>query len=111
MVLNGAGGADTDDVLHAEEVEQLVGVDADGGHAHAGGHDGDLDALIVAGVALNAADIVHKNGVFQEIFSDELGPQGVAGHQHGLAEADLIEHIDMGSNSKVGHNISSLIVL
>ena len=63
-----------------------MGIDADGGHAHTGGHDGHPGALIGAGVALDAPDIVHQLGVFQERLGDELGPQGIAGHQNGFCE-------------------------
>ena len=80
------GGAHADDVLHAVLGVQLMGVDADGGHSHAGGHHGDGHALIGAGVALDAPDVVHQHGVFQEGFGDELGAQGVAGHQNGFGE-------------------------
>ena len=104
VILDGAGGANTDDVLHTEEVEQLVAIDADGGHTHAGSHDGHLHALIVAGVTLHATNIVHQHGVLQEIFSDEFSTQRIAGHQHGLTKADFIQNIDMGSHCKIGHN-------
>ena len=59
IVLNGPGGAHPDNILHTVAVIQLVGVDADGGHTHTGGHDGDLDALVGAGIALNAPDVVN----------------------------------------------------
>ena len=72
VLLNGTGGANPDDILHAVAGEQLVGVDADGGHAHAGGHDGDLHAFVGAGVALDAPDIVHQHGVFQKVLRNEL---------------------------------------
>ena len=101
VLLNGACGADTDDVLHTEEVKQLVGIDADGGHTHAGGHDGDFDTLVVAGVAVDTTDIVYKNRVFKEVFCNKPGAQGIAGHQNGLAEADFILNIDMGRSRKV----------
>ena len=86
ILLNGAGGTYPDDVVHAVAGEQFMGVDADGGHSHAGGHDGDLHTLIGAGIALNAPDVVHQHRVFQKVFRNELGAQGIAGHQHGLAK-------------------------
>ena len=104
MILNGSGRPDPDDVLHAEEVEQLVGIDADGRHAHAGGHDGHLHAFVPAGIAVNAPDVIDQDGIFQKMLRDELGAQGIAGHQHGLAEANLIGHVDMGGSGEVGHN-------
>ena len=111
MILDGTGGAHTDDVLDTKEVEQLMGIDADGGHAHAGGHDGDLHTLIVAGVALNTTDVVHQNGVLQEILCNKLGTQRIAGHQNSLAEADLIEDVDMRGRGEVRHNNSPLSFL
>ena len=104
VILNGTGGTHADDLLYAEEVEQLVGVDADGGHSHAGSHDGNLDALVVAGVTVDTTNIVYQNGIFKESLCNKFGAQGIAGHQNGLAEADLILNIDMGSNREVGHN-------
>ena len=86
VVLDGAGRAYTDDVLHAIAIVQLVGVDADGRHAHTGGHNADLHALVSTGVAVDATDIVHQNGVFQEVFSNEFAAQRIAGHQHSLTE-------------------------
>ena len=35
---------------------------------------------------LHAPDVVDQNGVFQKIFRNEFGAQGIAGHQHGFAE-------------------------
>ena len=103
MILNGTGRANADNVLHAEEVEQFMGVDTDGRHAHAGSHDGDLHALVVTCVAVDATDIIHQNRIFQEILSDKFGPQGIAGHQNSLAEADFVLNVDVGSDCKVGH--------
>ena len=83
---DGSGGADADDVVHAVLGEQLIGVDADGGHPHAGGHNGDGYILVGAGIAVDAPDVVDQPGVVQEGVGDELGPQGVAGHEDGLGE-------------------------
>ena len=77
-----AGGAHADDVLHVVLRVQLPGVDADGRDAHAAGLDGDARALPGAGVALDAADVVDKDGAFKEVFRDVPGAQRVAGHQH-----------------------------
>ena len=49
-----AAGADPDQRLHAVLVDQLVGVDGGGRHAHAGALDGDLDAVPAAGEAEHA---------------------------------------------------------
>jgi hypothetical protein len=56
---------------------------------------------------VDTTDVVHKDGILEEILGDKLGAQGVAGHQNGLAEADLILDIDMGSSGEVGHDIFS----
>ncbi|CAN4018018.1 Ribosome-associated protein L7Ae-like, partial [Dysosmobacter welbionis] len=77
------------DVVHIIEVEQLMGVNADGGHPHAGGHDGHRRALIGAGVALDAPDVVHQLRVLQKGLRDEFGPQRIAGHQNGLGKGPL----------------------
>ena len=57
-----------------------VGVDADGGHTHTGGHNGNLNALVVAGVAVDTTDIVYKNRILQKILSNKLGTQGITRH-------------------------------
>lgn len=51
-----AGGSDTDDGVYVIFLEQLVGVDAQRWHAHAAGHNGNSLSLVVAGVAVVAAD-------------------------------------------------------
>ena len=82
LFADGPGGAHPQDVLHAEEVEQLIAVNADGGHAHAAGHDAHRHALVGAGIALDAADVVDQPPVLQIGLRDELAAQGIAGHQH-----------------------------
>ena len=86
LVAQRTGGADTDDVVHIVEVEQLPAVDADRRDAHAGGHDRDRHALPGAGVALDTADVVDKLGVGEEGLGDKLRAQRIAGHQHGLGD-------------------------
>ena len=83
VFLDGAGGADAHDVLHAVEVEKLIGVDTHGGASHAAALDGDRDAVVLAGIAQHTADTVDLHGVGEEVFGDELGPEGIAGHEHG----------------------------
>ncbi len=85
----GPGGAHPDDVLHAVEVEELVGVNADAGDAHAGGHGGNLHAVVGPRPALDAPDVVHQPGVFQKGPGNELCPEGVAGHEDGLGKRAL----------------------
>ena len=74
------GGADADDIFHAEETIQLIGINADGGHAHAARHHADGHAVIGAGVALHTAHVVDKVRVFQKVFRNEFGAQRVARH-------------------------------
>lgn len=60
-------------MLDAEGVDEFVGVEAGGGDAHAGAHDGDTLALEVAGVAEHIADGVELDDVFQVGVGNELG--------------------------------------
>ena len=105
LVAQRAGGADADDVVHIIEVEKLPAVYADGRHTHAGGHNGDGDAFPGAGVALNAADIVHQNRVGEKILRNEFGTERIAGHEHGLCDI-LFPCGNVGSGN--GHSISLL---
>ena len=95
-------GADADDALHTEEIVQLVGINADGGHTHAAGHDRDGSALVGARVALNAADVVDQAGIGQKIFGDKLRPQGITGHEDGFGKVGGCG-LDMGGRVVVGH--------
>ena len=85
-----ARGADADDVLHAVVGVELVGVDGDGRDAHAARHHAHAHALVGAGVALHAADVVDKLRIFQKGLRDELRAEGVAGHEHGLGEIAVL---------------------
>ena len=78
--------APAQDVLHAVLAVELVGVDAHGGHSHAGGHDGDGGVPVGAGVALDAPDVVDQLGIVQEGVGDEFCPQGIAGHEDCFGE-------------------------
>ena len=93
-----SGRAYPDDVFHIVLGVKLIGVDADGGHTHAGGHDAHRGAFIEAGIALNAPDVVHQLQFRQEILRDELGPQRVAGHQYGFGEIALVCFVMRGSH-------------
>ena len=104
MILDRAGRAHTDDVFHTEEIKQLMGIDADGRHTHAGSHNGHLNTLVIAGVAVDTTNVVHQHGIFQKVFSNKLRTQGITGHQHSFAKADLILHIDMRGRRKVSHS-------
>ena len=82
----GAGRANADDVLYPILAVQLIGVDADGRHAHAAAHHADRVALVGTGITQHAAHIGNKARVFQKGFGNKLGAQGVAGHQHGFGK-------------------------
>ena len=69
--MHAARRTDADDGLHAEEVVELIGIDAHARHAHAAGHYGDALALIQPRIALNAADVVH------ELIIGEIGLRNV----------------------------------
>ena len=86
VLLHRAGRADAHDIFHAEDRIQLPGINADGRHAHAGGHDGNFHAMIRAGIAVDAADVIDEDGIFQKVFRNELRPQRVAGHENGSAK-------------------------
>ena len=70
----------------SSDLEELIRVDADGGHSHAGSHNGDGYVPVSPGVALDATDIVDQLRGSQEGFRDELRAEGVAGHEDSLRE-------------------------
>ena len=86
ILLDHAGRTDADDVFHAIEMEQLVGIDANGGNAHAGRHDRHRLVLIQTGIALNAANVIDQLGLGQKGVGDELRAQRIARHQHGFGK-------------------------
>ena len=102
-----AGGTDADDPLHAEDVEQLVGIDADGRHAHAAGHDGYALALKIARIALHAAHVVHQLPIGQVRFGNEFGAQRIARHEHGAGKI-LRRAGNVGGQIGGGHENPSL---
>ena len=86
VLIDRARRADADDVFHAVEVVKLIAVDADGGHTHAGSHDGNALPFVGSRIALNAAHVVDQHRVGQIGFRDEFRAERVAGHQHGRRE-------------------------
>ena len=76
----GAGGANADDGLDIVEVEKLIGVDGDGGNAHAMSHHAHGFAFVGARVAQHAADFIELYRVFQVALRHELDAQRVSGH-------------------------------
>ena len=109
LLINHAGRTDADDVFHAVEIVQLIGVNADGGHAHAAGHDRNALALVKTRVALHAADVVDEFGVGEISVRDEFGAERVAGHQHGAGKISGCRR-DVRSGD-IRHNKTSCVVM
>jgi len=78
--------ADANDVFHAVEAEQLVGVDADGGHSHTAAHHADGTAFVGAGKAQHPAHAGHLPDILQKGVGNKLGTQGVTRHKDCLGE-------------------------
>ena len=63
VFLHSADGTDADELLYAVVVDELPGVDADGGNTHAGAHDRNGVAFIGAGKPQHIAHAVELDGV------------------------------------------------
>ena len=81
-----ASRTDADDIFHAVEVEQLVGVDADGGHTHTAAHHADGAAFVGAGKAQHPAHASHLPDILQKGVGNKFGTQGVTRHKDCLGE-------------------------
>ena len=103
IVADAPGGADADDGLNAEEAEKLLGVQGEGGDAHAGAHDGNLLAFEGAGIAQHIPNVVEEDGVFQIVLRDELGAQRVAGHQDHLGHMGAGLEFNTGGRGRSHH--------
>ena len=84
--VDGAAAADADDVFDVVFGEEFVGVDGDGGDAHAAAHHGDGEVFLAAGEAEHVADGVDLAEIFEEVFGDVFGAERVAGHEDGGGE-------------------------
>ena len=73
-------------IFDVVEIEQLVRIDSYGRLSHARSHNGHSFIFIIAGVALNTAQIVDEHGLIQKIFGNEFCAQRITGHQYGLRE-------------------------
>ncbi len=105
-----AGRADADYGFHAEEVEQLIAVYADGGHSHAACHNGNRHAVKSSRVSVYAADIVYKFRIFKIVFRNKLCPKRIAGHKHGFCK--ILRHcVNMWGRVWFVHIFSSLFFL
>ena len=67
-------------------MDQLIGIDADGGNSHTGGHDRNFDALIAAGEAEDVADRIKLDRILKEILGDEFCSQRIAGEKYGFCD-------------------------
>ena len=63
--------------------------------------------MVRAGIAVNAADIIDENCVFQKVFRNELRAQRVAGHENSLTKVAGLG-IDMRSRI-ICHKIGSFL--
>ena len=91
-----AGRTDADDVVHIVELEQLIGIDADGRHAHAAAHHADGAAFIGTGKAQHAAHAGHLTDILQEGVGNEFCAQRIAWHEDGLGEIALFGGVVRG---------------
>ena len=103
--MDGTGRAYTDNGLHIVEVEQFVGVNADGGHAHAVAHHAHPLAVVRAGETEHAAHIVELYGILKKFLCHEFGPERITGHNHGLGNL-AFACPDMGSWCLVHNDIA-----
>ena len=77
----GPGRAHPYQVLTAVKVDQLIGIDADGGTPHPGAHDRYRPALIGSRVSKHVPGPVKLLHILQEMLRDILCPQGVSRKQ------------------------------
>ena len=98
--LQGATRSDAHQAPAAEDVDELVGVQGDGGNAHAGSHDGHRGALVGAGEAEHVAHRVELLDVLQVGLGDELRAQGVSRKQDRLGDGSG------GINVRCGTHVS-----
>ena len=82
----GTGRTDADDVLDAVLGVQLIGIDADGRHAHAAAHHADGAALVSTRIAKHTAHIGDEARIFKKGLRNEFGAQGVPRHQDGFGK-------------------------
>ena len=88
--------SDADDGLHTVEIEELVGIDADGGHTHAVTHHADALALMSACKAKHTSNIVELYGIIEELLCHEFRTQRIARHNHCLGDVAILGP-DVGS--------------
>ena len=96
--VHGAAGADAEELLAAEFMDELMHVDRDGRDAHARALDRYGNALVGAREAEDIADGGVLLRIVEEVLGDELGAQRVARQQDALSDLALF-----GSNMWCAH--------
>ena len=86
VLVHAAAGADADQFLAAELMDELVDVDGDGRNAHARALDGDGDAFVRARVAKDVAYARVELRVLQKVLSDEFCAQRIARQENALGD-------------------------
>ena len=66
-----------------------MNIDGEGGQAHAGSLNRNVESFIRSGAAVHAPHLVVEAGILKVILRDELGPQGVAGQQDSRGDRTL----------------------
>ena len=103
VVVDRTSRSHTDDCLHAIEVIELIGVDADRGHTHAVSHHTYSLSLIGTCKAQHATHLVETYCIVEEFLGHQLHSQRVTRHNHRLGDFAVLCP-DMGSWSLV-HNL------
>ena len=96
--VHGAAGADAEELLAAEFMDELMHVDGDGRDAHARALDRYGNALVGAREAEDIADRRVLLRIVEEVFGNELSAQRVARQQDALSNLALF-----GSNMWCAH--------
>ena len=99
--VHGAAGADAEELLAAEFMDELMHVDRDGRDAHARALDRYGNALVGAREAEDVADRGVLLRIVEEVLGDELGAQRVARQQDALSDLALL-----GSDMWCAHGVS-----
>ena len=84
--MNGAGSADTDQVLHPVEMDQFIGVDTHRRAPHAGAHDRHRSSFISPRIAEHIPHRVELLHVRQEILGNVLRAERISRQKNGLRD-------------------------
>ena len=80
VLVQGASGADADNVVYVIIVKQLISVNSHRRDAHAAALYGNAASLVVSGVSVHASDAVVAAYIFQIVVCDIFCAQRVARH-------------------------------